>query len=154
MREDYINLWEIPADARVITTNGTIKANGRAVMGRGCAREATQKFPYLQIALGRHLQTHGNHVGLLRWSGDPEYALVAMPVKHEWHLRADLKLIEQSTIELVALADKYEWKQIALPRPGCGNGQQRWSVVRGIIQPYLDDRFTVVTFDDAYRQES
>jgi len=44
MREVTGNLWTYrPAGIRVITTNGTIKASGEAVMGKGCAREAVVK---------------------------------------------------------------------------------------------------------------
>jgi len=38
------NLWEIEADWRVITTNGFVKKDGRAVMGRGVARQALQRY--------------------------------------------------------------------------------------------------------------
>jgi hypothetical protein len=34
-----------------------------------------------------------------------------------------------------------------MPRPGCGNGKLDWRVVRLILRPYLDDRFTVVSFE-------
>jgi len=54
LREDKINLWEYPADARVITTNGFVKNNGEAVMGRGCAREAARKYPRLPLFWGIH----------------------------------------------------------------------------------------------------
>lgn len=147
MREDLIDLWECEADCRVITTNGTVKANGRAVMGRGCARQATERYPFLQLKLGRLLKAHGNHAFVV-WidevnPNDPP--LVSFPVKHAWDQRADLKLIERSAVELVVLADKHGWEKVVLPRPGCGNGQRKWSEVKGILQPLLDNRFTVVT---------
>ena len=46
------NLWTYAADFRAITTNGTVKFDGRAVMGRGCAREATQRYPKIARQLG------------------------------------------------------------------------------------------------------
>jgi hypothetical protein len=144
VREDLLDLWDAPCDARCITTNGTVKDNGRAVMGRGVAKQATQRYAYLQKALGELLQTLGNHVHVLRIAtGEP--TLVTFPVKHEWEERADLELIARSARELVILASDMGWATIVLPRPGCGNGHRKWSEVRPILQPILDDRFTVVT---------
>jgi hypothetical protein len=147
MREDLLDLWETLADARCITTNGSVKSNGRAVMGRGCAKQACEKYPFLQVNLGKILQREGNHVAILRDRGpsgaDPW--LVTFPVKHDWNMRADLALIKQSAIELVVLTDKMEWGSVLLPRPGCGNGQRKWHEVKPILAEILDDRFTVVT---------
>jgi hypothetical protein len=148
VREDLLDLWEIPADARCITTNGTVKSNGRAVMGRGCAKQACEKYPFLQITLGKILKAHGNHVAVLigaNHDGTDGIPLVTFPVKHDWNMRADLTLIRQSAYELASLADRAGWKSVVLPRPGCGNGQRKWHEVRPILQPILDDRFTVVT---------
>lgn len=148
MREDSLDLWWTPADARCITTNGTVKANGRAVMGRGCARQACERYPYLQLTLGKLLAQHGNHVQILvgaNVDGTDGIPLVSFPVKHHWEERADLDLIRQSAYELVVVADLAKWETILLPRPGCGNGQRKWHEVRPILQPLLDDRFTVVT---------
>lgn len=143
MREDLLDLWTAPADARCITTNGTVKANGRAVMGRGTAKQATERYPFLQLTLGRAIRGWGNVPCILL--PDERPMLVSFPVKHEWHELADLDLIARSARELVRLADGAGWRVVLLPRPGCGNGQRKWSEVRPILQPILDDRFTAVT---------
>ncbi len=72
-------------------------------------------------------------------------ALVSFPVKHAWDQRADLDLIRQSAYELVVLTEKYGWKKVLVPRPGCGNGQRKWHEIKPILAPMLDDRFVVVT---------
>lgn len=146
MIETTGDLWAAPCDARVITTNGTRKVNGRGVMGRGVAWQAAQRYPAMAIRLGEHLKRSGNHVGILFEPprGPEEWALVVFPVKHQWSDDADLGLIERSAGELVALADRKGWKQVALPRPGCGNGRRSWEEVRFRIAPILDERFTVV----------
>lgn len=135
------NLWTHPADLRVITTNGFVKNNGAAVMGRGCALEATQRHPGIENVLGARLRASGNHVHLL----GP--GLASMPVKHHWRQDADPTLIVRSATELVALADKHSnYQRIVLPRPGCGNGRLRWNDIRPLLEGILDDRFTVITF--------
>jgi hypothetical protein len=145
MIEATNDLWLTPADARCITTNGTVKPNGRAVMGRGCAKQATERYFAMQLTLGTAIKLYGNHVLII----DPHcdgIPLVSFPVKYEWSERADLDLIARSAHELVALTAVQGWTAVVLPRPGCGNGKRHWeSEVRPILQPLLDDRFTVVT---------
>ena len=147
------NLWTLPADVICITTNGFVKKNGDAVMGRGCALEAVEKFPMIQKQLGHKITTYGNHVHHLISS--PSCDLLSFPVKHNWFDKADLDLIEQSCQEIVTwVYDQWDMthsgKQpirfIAIPRPGCGNGQLEWKDVKPICEEYLDDRFGIVTF--------
>jgi len=145
MIEQRMDLWDAgaTADAVVITTNGTITGRGLGVMGRGCALEATYRYPRLQRKLGRFLREHGNHVGVLL---DEAPALVVFPVKHEWMQSADPHLIIDSCAELVALTEKLRWTRVVLPRPGCGNGGLDWDTqVRDLCAAWLDDRFCVVT---------
>jgi hypothetical protein len=137
------NLWTYPADVRVITTNGFVKKDGTCVMGRGCALEATQKFPGLPKLLGDLITAKGNVVHFLIREMP---ALLTLPVKHKWFEKADPQLIALSCVCLVRLADVNGWKTIVLPRPGCGNGQLKWEDVKPILEPILDDRFHVITF--------
>jgi len=132
------NLWEIEADWRVITTNGFVKKDGRAVMGRGVARQALQRYPGIDRLLGNHLR-RSNRVHVLS-----EYRLISMPVKYNWWEDADPDLIERSARELAAWADTQGDVSVVLPRPGCGNGGLLWSQVKPLIEDILDDRFTVV----------
>jgi len=141
------NLWNYPADVRVITTNGTVRADGECVMGRGCAAEAKQKFPALPKLLGLTIEQHGNHVFCMQRAP----RLVTFPVKHQWFQKADIALIQRSAEELVELVEEVQSKDdtckiIVLPRPGCGNGGLKWEDVKPILEPILDDRFHVITF--------
>lgn len=64
-----------------------------------------------------------------------------------WMSHSDLKLIERSTHQLVELAERYQWKSVVLPRPGCGLGQLSWQdEVRPLLSTILDDRFYVINF--------
>lgn len=143
MKEAHGNLWEYPADIRIITTNGTVKRNGAAVMGRGCAQEARDRVTGLDRLLGTLLNDVGNHVHALT------FGLMSFPVKHNWWEKADPELIERSAHEAVVMADRFTSTYpftFVMPRPGCGNGGLTWNAVKPIIEPILDDRFTVITF--------
>lgn len=131
----------------MITTNGTIKTNGRCVMGRGCAKEAKDMYPELDLGVGRYISKIGNHVGLLERLVPAKHHIGIFPVKHNWWEKADLKLIQRSAQELQAMINTMpEIAVVVMPRPGCGNGHLNWEEVKPVIEPYLDSRFVVVTF--------
>lgn len=145
------NLWEWPADAHVITTNGSVTGAGRAVMGRGCAKEAAVMWPELQHELGALLTAYGNRVHLMtgyykRLDGRV-YRLVTFPVKHHWQDAADPQLIVKSLYQLTELATWNCWENVVMPRPGCGNGRLSWADVRTLLQAVLNDRFLVTTYE-------
>ncbi len=145
MKEAFGDLWEVDADLRVITTNGFVKNDGRCVMGRGCARQARDRFPGLDKHLGGLIKKHGNRV--MRLGVYDGVMLASLPVKHHWRETADLRLIERSLRQLVELADKFGYEKVAVPRPGCGNGSLDWEgEVEPVAAKALDDRFTIVSF--------
>lgn len=167
------DMWTVTCDALCITTNGFVKNNGSAVMGRGCAKQAAQLLPFLPDRLGQLIRTNGNNVQILHEADAT--ALVSFPVKPEggvinsmddivqhmqsrvpsngwmpgWAWKADLSIIERSAQQLVALANQ-RWPdplhRIVLPRPGCGAGELDWQQVRPMLKHYLDDRFAVITY--------
>lgn len=153
MKEVRGNIWYYYSIGSwvAIPTNGTVKKNGEAVMGRGLASQAKSRVPVLQTSLGDHLSLLGNRVHCFR-----RFRLITLPVKHNWWEKADPSLIVRSLVELVSLVDtgKLSYYQdtfladirvpIFLPRLGCGNGQLDWKDVKPILEKYLDDRFTVV----------
>lgn len=148
MRERSGDLFVIGrvCSALVITTNGSVKTDGTAVMGRGVAKTAKDKYGNLDIKLGRQIRRNGNVVQIITrrfWLKHPYY-LVSFPVKRSWWDDADMKLIKQSCKQLVKIADKEGWSDIAMPRPGCGNGNLKWSPVKKAIKELLDDRFVIV----------
>jgi len=121
-----------------LTVNGTIKANGSAVMGRGCALEALKKFPEIAGVWGKRLKNYGLKLMYLH-----EFDLFMFPVKYNWWEPADLKLIEESAIAL-ARAAEYE-DTIILPRPGCGNGRLTWEQVKPVISSILPNNVKVIS---------
>ncbi len=141
MREAFADLWELHAAgaAVAVTTNGLLGRDGRVVLGRGCARQAGERFPWLPAALGRALAARGNHVAHLG------HRIASYPVEHDPFQLPDPDLIARSARELAALADAEGWTEVALPRPGCGGGGLSWGEVRPLLAPALDARFVVVT---------
>jgi len=132
----------------LVTTNGHIARAGRCVMGCGCAREARDRFPGLDRKLARLLAEHGNRpMRLMRLPDGSD--LASFPVKHHWKERADPDLIEASARLLVEIADRFQYERVFLPRPGCGNGRLPWPSVRERIEPLLDDRFVILSFQVA-----
>lgn len=140
MKEIKGNIWDFHDKGNwiVITTNGTVKANGEAVMGRGVALQAKQRFPKLPQYLGMCLSTYGNNVTHL----DDPYHMISFPVKHNWWEKADLALIEESA-KILAKVTREDGK-VYMVRPGCGNGGLNWKDVKPILEKYLDNRFIIV----------
>jgi hypothetical protein len=147
MKEMHGNLWDAHAEGHFIciTTNGDTRQDGRAVMGRGIARQAKIRFPELPELLGSDLLNIGNTLHVY-----DHLRLITFPVKHHWNHAADLLLIQTSAVQLRAVMDASLLaigdivNEVFLPRPGCGNGGLRWSAVKPLIAPVLDDRFTIV----------
>lgn len=165
------NLWDYPATVFVLSTNGAVKYNGEAVMGRGCAKQAKDRYPGLAMLLGNSLKTYGNHVSNLgSWDGK---IIISFPVKHAsetckpnksnvvkhmqkqfepgqtvpgWACVADRVLILRSAMELVKLVDEGSYSKIVCPRFGCGAGELDWEDIRSVLAPILDDRFHVIIF--------
>jgi len=142
MKEIKGNLWDYydKGEWIVITTNGSIKKNGACVMGRGVAKDARDRFPNLDKVLGKAIDRFGNIVFVLNSMIGAK--IITFPVKHHWQEKADLKLIERSCRQLEFVVR--EKSVVYLVRPGCGNGQLKWSKVKPVLEKYLDERFIVV----------
>lgn len=140
MLETVGDIWEYAATGViVITTNGSLTRDGRAIFGRGVARQAALRYPGLAEKLGRLLAAQGNHVFDL---GD---GIVTFPVEETpWSL-PDLRIVARSAEELRRLADRFGWQQVVVPRPGCGGGGLAWEDVKPILAPWFDGRFIVIS---------
>jgi len=158
MKEAKQNIWDLYDSGEVvcITTNGFVKKNGEAVMGRGTARQAVKRWPSLPRLLGNYINEFGNTVYVLPFPAmffpkNSPPRLVAFPVKavtgiydsHNvvfgmrrqfqkgsvvpgWAMKADLAIIAKSLEELKILRVAHGWDRVYLPRPGCGAGELNW----------------------------
>ena len=140
MLETVGDIWEYAATSViVITTNGSLTPDRRAIFGRGVARQAALRQPGLAEKLGRLLAEQGNH------AFDLGCGIVTFPVEETpWSL-PDLRIVARSARELRALADVSGWQQVVVPRPGCGGGGLAWQDVKPLLTPWFDDRFTVIS---------
>lgn len=132
----------------LITTNSTVKADGRLVMGRGMARQARERFPGLDLALGTQIQVVcGNQgvYGLLisrRW---PAAKVAAFQVKYHWQRPADLSLITRSATALTWWTRYHADCAIHLNFPGIGNGGLTRTAVLPLLAT-LPDNVTIWEF--------
>lgn len=145
MRDVEDDLWKIPCDAICITTNRVVTAQGRLVMGGGCAAEARNLYPDIDRVWGQMILNFGPGVYTYEIQQGP--VLVSFPTKDHWKHPSTLEMIEDSTRKLVDLTNHRGWKRVLIPRPGCGLGGLSWeNEVKPLLAPLLDGRFTVVGF--------
>ena len=150
MRETRGDLFQTIGiyDAMCITTNGTIKRDGTAVMGAGCAKVAKAKWPGIDSTLGKMLRAHGNHcIDLwIEVQGQLVQHVYSFPVKRNWWEKASPSLIRRSCQEMMEIANREGYHSIVIPRPGCGNGKRKWDEIKPILEEELDDRFYIITY--------
>ena len=169
MREAKGNMLLMNCDALVITTNGFVKANGEAVMGRGIAKQISDGLPGIKYILGNKLNTFANTPHVLMRHRDID--LVSFPVKPRtvindgtnivahamkqysigdrvpgFYAKAEPELIIQSAKFLALLIKQYEWETVLVPRFGCGAGELNWEDIKPLVSDILDDRFIACTF--------
>ena len=142
------NIFSLPkqGEAVCITTNGIVKQNGCAVMGKGIALQADNLF-HVSGKLGQYLQTYGNrpfNLGVATLNGIPFY-LFSFPTKHHWKEDSDITLICDSAQKIVEMCDKFNVQKCYLPLVGCGCGNLNWdNTVKPWLSQILDNRFIVV----------
>jgi hypothetical protein len=140
MLETVGDIWEYSGTGViVITTNGSLTRDGRAIFGRGVAKQAALRFAGLAEILGRRFSEQGNHVY------DLGNGIVTFPVEETPWSQPDLRIIARSAEELRRLADRSGWERIVVPRPGCGGGGLSWQDVRPLLETYFDHRFLVIS---------
>ena len=140
MVEECGDIWEHLGKAVIaVTTSGSLTRKGKAVMSRGVASQAAQRFPGFPEILGLLLGKSGNHVHQL---GE---GIVSFPVEASAWEWPDLRLISRSARELRELADRESWNLVVVPRPGCGGGGLDWREVRPLLEEHFDDRFVVIS---------
>jgi hypothetical protein len=153
VREATGDLWDYLKMGAVIcvTVNGQVNRDGANIMGRGCAKEAKQRYPWVAHRIGRYIQGYGNRcfkIDMKFEVNKPPYGdwtLISFPTKHHWRDDSDPGLILQSAEQLVEMADKFDWNEVICPRFGAGNGNLPWDSVKEMLDSVLDDRFLIIS---------
>lgn len=128
-------------DAICCTTNGIVKNNGELVMGGGVAKVFALNWPKLPRIAGQKVKVYGNQPFLIKIKGT---SIVTFPTKENWREPSSLDLIRSSAIKLEKLTTKFRWVNVALPAPGVGLGKLKWKDVKEVLEPILDNRFTIL----------
>lgn len=134
------NLFESTDNFILVTTNATIKKNGRLVMGAGAAKQAVNLLGDIDSFLGE----------LISKSENPkEYGIIlgkkygAFQVKREFYENANLPIISKSLQDLKDLSRMMPLKHFSINFPGIGNGNLQYEHVEALIQSYeLSDNIT------------
>jgi len=147
---DISQLW-LSGKIICVTTNGFIKKNGEAVMGRGNALVMSKLISDLPKYLGDHLKRYGNNVGfiynnIIAFPVKPTYGTYEQLLDHikprfkptdknipGFWCKADLSIIKNSLHNLNNLINYYQLKEIYLPVPGIGNGGISFSDVEHLL---------------------
>lgn len=138
-------------DAICITTNGAVRSNGHAVMGKGLALQASNKWPSISKTLGSKITIQGHRVLVIgpKFSFCDPYAVVSFPTKPVadicspnkdnvmekmryafkpgdlvpgYHCMATRAILARSCDELLKLTEDSGWLRVALPVPAVGQG--------------------------------
>lgn len=174
IKKNILDFLTDPPDypiAICVTTNGYVKRNGEAVMGRGVAYQISRALPNISHKLGEDINDRGNIVTEV--TAVHSVSVVSFPVKHTreicrpgkdnvvshmrykycpgdyvpgWACKADISLIQTSAFQLKDLADDRDWEKVYLPCPGCGTGELTWREVGPSVSRVLaDDKFVICT---------
>jgi len=164
MREITGDIWTfwLQGHPICITTNGHVKRNGEAVMGRGIALQAATRIPELPRIVGAENESAWDRVQRIapmmymfpvkrdRGVCAPDSSNVVVHKRRNfvpglavpgWALLAETSIIADSLRQLDYLykrvfSDRH--LEMVLPRPGCGAGGLDWGQVRPLCEGYGD----------------
>ena len=128
----------------VIPTNGHVNTDGRAVMGKGVAYQASKLFKNLDVSLGNQIKKQGNKLFYF-----PRQKLITFPTKEHWKYPSKIELIVESAKALKVLLDNEKDLKVAMPKVGCGWGKLDWDkdvshIISQILGDYSDKRLIIV----------
>lgn len=160
----FETIYEDGVDAICITTNGQYTIQGPACMGGGCAGVCARRWPSTADRLGMLLRQFKQNIpfviGALDENGEAlvltkdtikerkfKCLILSYPTIHNIINGSNLQLIKQSSALIKDYVDSFGLQNIMVPRPGVGIGGLTWTEVKPAIEPFFDDRFTIVSFD-------
>ncbi len=143
------NVWDFYGQGKwvVIPTNGSVRSDGCAVMGKGVALQAAQRLPALPRFLGSILsEPDSNHVHMLE-----DFRVVIFPTKGHWKNGSETKLIERSAREMERLVRTTpSIAPVYMPKPGCGEGGLDWPQVEPLLK-CLEELVVIVEYHSDWK---
>lgn len=139
------DMWSVfgKTDLLLITTNPIRRKDGAVVMGRGIAKQVSERFRKLPFEFGEILEgKHGlpSNCDLIGFYGNPPQRIGYFMVKSHWELPAELTIIQDSITELVHSWQAPElFKRIDLNFPGIGNGRLKREDVLPLLEQLPDN---------------
>ncbi len=115
-----------------ITSNSTIRNDGKLVMGKGIAKQGKDKFPGIDREFGNMI-IDGSAYALMISSYISDRKIALFQVKYHWTDNADLELIQESSVDLFRFITGWPDCKVALNFPGIGYGGLDRSEVLPII---------------------
>ena len=140
MKELNRNMWNIPAEAYIVPTNGIVKRNGDAVMGKGVALQAALKYPELAQDLGQKLRDYGNQVFAFLYG---DVWIITLPTKEHWRDSSSERLVRTSLRQLVEIVSALQIESVVLPLIATGCGGLPKENIKELLHSKLDDIYTL-----------
>jgi hypothetical protein len=133
----------------VIPTNTTVKSSsGRAVMGRGIAKQAAERFPRLPELYGRALKSGKTINGFYVF---PKMRIITIAVKYQWRDDADIGLIESQLKLLKESSKNMKYGAVLCPMLGCGFGRLSYEQILPLLLQYsFKGMSIIVANNDVY----
>lgn len=134
---DMFSVWG-KTDLFLFTSNHVIRKDGKATMGKGCARQVRDKAAGIDVDFGRILTHMGKHVSACEIIGTYDGQEVGyFMTKYHWVNGSNLALIAKATNRLLRIASGME--RVDLFFPGTANGGLSKADVLPIIQHLPDN---------------
>lgn len=144
MRVIVGDLWD-RGNLKVIPVNLSVNRKGEAIMGKGIASQARDKFPNLASLYGTHLMQIPNK-DVSSACLYQNMTLIMLPVKMAPSDKADIQMIRAG---LEAVKRFHPFTYIDLPLLGCGFGElEPLPVITMMASILTSDNFTLVLKDE------
>ncbi|MEK0315652.1 MULTISPECIES: type II toxin-antitoxin system antitoxin DNA ADP-ribosyl glycohydrolase DarG [Cohnella] len=125
------NLFDSEAMAIVNTVNCV------GIMGKGIAYEVKKRYPHVFDEYKLMCDKKELKPGVMQTVPTESLIgaqyIVNFPTKKHWKAKSKIEDIELGLVALVEEIKKYDFKSIAIPPLGCGNGGLNWKDVKPLI---------------------
>ncbi len=148
------DIWDLHAFGYpiVIPVNIGYKGDGTAVMGRGVALQASDRYPEVKERWGNVCQALDGNVTTMY---DEEMNFIYFPTKPlnraephmSWKGKATMDTVKKSLGALLHVVKQHDILECMMPLVGCGNGGLSKRLVKKLMEQNLDDKFTLVELE-------